>query len=342
MHMADALISPIVGGTMLITTAGIMTHSIQKLETENLKDKVPLLGATGAFIFAAQMINFAIPGTGASGHVSGGMLLAVLLGPYAGFLAMGAILLIQALFFADGGLLAYGCNVFNLGFYTCFIVYPLIYKPLMQKAFSRKRQIIALMVSSIAGSQLGAFSVVIQTILSGHTNMSFITFLGAMQPIHLAIGIAEGIIIGITADFVYQVNPSVLDRYSSRSPKLTIKQLIFMGMMFSLVTGGVFSLVASSQPDGLEWAVEKTSGSLEMQTEGIIYDKASALQEKFAIFPDYNFKETINPIEIGIDSEAMGTVVSGVVGSLLTFSSIVAAVLGAIGLKGRKANLQKS
>lgn len=77
-------------------------------------------GGFGAFVFAAQMINFTIPATGSSGHIGGGMLLAALLGPYAGFLAMASILLIQALFFGDGGLLAYGCNVFNMGFLYLF------------------------------------------------------------------------------------------------------------------------------------------------------------------------------------------------------------------------------
>jgi cobalt/nickel transport system permease protein len=68
-----------------------------------------------AFIFTAQMINFTIPGTGSSGHLGGGMILAILLGPYAGFLTMASVLAVQALFFADGGLMALGCNIFNLG-----------------------------------------------------------------------------------------------------------------------------------------------------------------------------------------------------------------------------------
>ena len=86
------------------------------------------MGVLGAFIFAAQMINFTIPATGSSGHLGGGMILSILLGPYAAFLVMASVLVVQALFFGDGGLLALGCNIFNLGFWPCFIVYPLIYK----------------------------------------------------------------------------------------------------------------------------------------------------------------------------------------------------------------------
>jgi len=116
--MADALISPAVGGTMWAVTAGAALYSAHKLQKEQDDKKVPLMGVMGAFIFAAQMINFSIPGTGSSGHLGGGLLLAIMLGPYAGFITMASILTIQALFFADGGLLALGCNVFNTNFTT--------------------------------------------------------------------------------------------------------------------------------------------------------------------------------------------------------------------------------
>ena len=128
MHMADALISPAVGGTMWAAAAGMAAYSARKVQNELDERKVPLMGVLGAFIFAAQMINFTIPGTGSSGHLGGGLILAILLGPYAGFLTMASVLTIQALFFADGGLLALGCNIFNLGFFSCFIAYPFIYK----------------------------------------------------------------------------------------------------------------------------------------------------------------------------------------------------------------------
>ena len=118
MHMSDALISPVVGGVMLAVTAGLSAYSVRKIQQESDLRKIPLMGVMGAFVFAAQMINFSIPGTGSSGHIGGGLLLAVMLGPGGGFVALASILLIQALFFADGGLLALGCNAFNLGFFT--------------------------------------------------------------------------------------------------------------------------------------------------------------------------------------------------------------------------------
>ena len=97
MHMADALISPAVGATMWAATAGLIGYSSKKLREKEDNRKVPLMGVLGAFIFAAQMINFSIPATGSSGHLGGGMILAILLGPYAAFLVMASVLVVQAL-----------------------------------------------------------------------------------------------------------------------------------------------------------------------------------------------------------------------------------------------------
>ncbi|MDF2841287.1 MAG: cobalamin biosynthesis protein CbiM, partial [Clostridia bacterium] len=167
MHMADALITPLVGGAMWIAAAKIGSNSINKVKYQIDDIKIPMMGVMGAFVFASQMINFTIPGTGSSGHLGGGILLAAILGPYAGFLAMAAILTIQGLFFADGGLLALGCNIFNMGFYTCFVAYPFIYKPILKKGYTTARIIGASTLASVIGLQLGAFSVVVQTMLSG-------------------------------------------------------------------------------------------------------------------------------------------------------------------------------
>ena len=117
MHMADALLSPAVGGTMLAVSAGVLACSLRDLRKNFQESRIPLMGVAGAFVFAAQMVNFAIPGTGSSGHIGGAVLLAALLGPSPAFLVMAGVLLIQALFFADGGVLAWGCNLFNLGFF---------------------------------------------------------------------------------------------------------------------------------------------------------------------------------------------------------------------------------
>ncbi|MDD6235850.1 MAG: energy-coupling factor ABC transporter permease, partial [Clostridiales bacterium] len=108
MHMADALVTPAVGTAMYAASAAATVFSVKKVQLENDPKKIPVMGVMGAFVFAAQMINFTIPGTGSSGHLCGGMLLTALLGPYAAFLTMIGILFIQCLMFADGGLLALG------------------------------------------------------------------------------------------------------------------------------------------------------------------------------------------------------------------------------------------
>ncbi|MBI3987261.1 MAG: energy-coupling factor ABC transporter permease, partial [Lentisphaerae bacterium] len=132
MHMADALISPAVGGALWVVSAGLIAFCARKVQQTLRDNLVPLMGVLGAFIFAAQMINFPIPGTGSSGHLGGGLILAILLGPYAAFLVMASVLTVQAFFFADGGLLALGCNIINLGFFPAFMAYPLIYRAMVR------------------------------------------------------------------------------------------------------------------------------------------------------------------------------------------------------------------
>ena len=114
MHMADALVAPAVATTMYLCSAAAGGYSVRQVRALDEPKKVPVMGVMGAFVFATQMINFTIPGTGSSGHLCGGMLLSALLGPYAGFLTMIGVLLIQCLLFADGGLLALGCNIWNM------------------------------------------------------------------------------------------------------------------------------------------------------------------------------------------------------------------------------------
>ena len=120
MHMADALLSPAVGGVMIAASACAIGYSVKKIESTDLGEKkLPLMAVSGAFVFAAQMINFTIPGTGSSGHIGGGMLLAGMLGGFPALSTIAAVLVIQCLFFADGGLLALGANIFNMGVIPC-------------------------------------------------------------------------------------------------------------------------------------------------------------------------------------------------------------------------------
>lgn len=345
MHMADALISPAVGGAMWAATAGVATYSIRKIQDDMDEKKVPLMGVMGAFVFAAQMINFTIPGTGSSGHLGGGLMLAILLGPYAGFLTMASILAIQALFFADGGLLALGCNIFNLGFYTCFIAYPLIYKPIMSKGYSTKRIFTAAMLTAVIGLQLGAFSVVIETLFSGITELPFKTFVMLMQPIHLAIGVVEGLVTAAVVGFVWKARPEIIENVSNGQAigSISLKKVIAGLAIVAVITGGVLSWFASSNPDGLEWAMYNTSGKEELESPEGIHQTLAAIQEKIAFLPDYSFKEPENQKEEAVSQNGetwpsvnSGTSVSGMVGGLLTLAFTAIIGLGISMIKKRK------
>lgn len=220
MHMSDALLSPAVGGAMYAVSAVSIAYAVQKVKKDDLGEKnLPMMAVAGAFTFAAQMINFTIPGTGSSGHIGGGILLAGLLGGAPAVVTLTAVLLIQCLFFADGGLLALGANIFNMGVIPCLFVCPLIFRPILRKGVTHKRIMIASVVSCVVGLQLGAFCVVLQTLTSGVTELPFHTFVLLMQPIHLAIGFVEGIITAGILNFVYQMRPEILTDVLERLEK---------------------------------------------------------------------------------------------------------------------------
>ena len=209
MHMADALLAPGVAGVMYACSAVAAGRSVRKLNQQPNDKAVPVMGVMGAFVFAAQMINFTIPGTGSSGHLCGGMLLAAIVGPYAAFLTMIGVLLIQCLLFADGGLMALGANIWNMAFYGCFVG-GLIWRAFTRKGLNRAKIIAASLIGCILSLQLGAFSVSVETLASGITALPFGAFLLAMQPIHLAIGAVEGCITAAVLAFLYEARPSLL------------------------------------------------------------------------------------------------------------------------------------
>ncbi|HEU0264496.1 MAG TPA: energy-coupling factor ABC transporter permease [Geobacterales bacterium] len=312
MHMADALVSPTVGGVMWGVTAGVALWSARKLRQRGEERLVPLMGVLGAFVFAAQMINFSIPGTGSSGHLGGGILLAVLLGPHAAFIVIASVLAVQALFFADGGLLAFGCNLFNMGFLPAFIAWPLIYRPLAVAGRVR----LAAFIAAVFGLQLGALAVVVETTLSGITSLPFTTFLLAMQPIHLAIGLVEG---GVTAAlllFIARMEPAMLPVESATRRFPGGKRLFLSLLAAALFTGALLAWYASTSPDGLEWSVARVMGgaSLPETADPTLLQR---IQQRLAFLPGYGL-----PVAGG--GGRFGTTLAGLVGSLVTLLVIVA------------------
>lgn len=334
MHMADALLSPAIGATLWAASAGTLAWCSKHLRGDARDHLVPLMAVLGAFVFAGQMINFTIPGTGSSGHIGGGLLLSILLGGPAAFVVIASVLTVQALFFADGGLLALGANIFNLGVIPCFIAYPLIYRPLAKAAGtspSSKRLALITVLATVIGLQLGAFGVVIETQLSGVSSLPLGTFLWLMQPIHLAIGLVEGMATAAIVAFILGARPDLIDAVSAAAGRATSSfptRIVAMFAVLALATGGMFSWFASSHPDGLEWSIEKVAGSPEIEAEGDLHQTLARLQERIAPMPDYAFPtpakatgEEEDPPWPAIDA---GTSAAGVLGGLGTLVLVTA------------------
>jgi len=334
--MADALLSPAVGGIMLAASAGAIAYCSAVVRKEMDERKVPLMGVLGAFLFAAQMINFTIPATGSSGHLGGGLLLAVLLGPHAAFLTIASVLMVQALFFADGGLLALGCNIINLGIFPAFFAYPLVYRPIAGTNPSTFRILAASIAAGVAGLQLGALAVVLETTVSGISSLPFQAFISVMLPIHLGIGIIEGIVTAIIIGFVQKARPDIFA--VTGEGKTNILRGIIPGFLaLALVTGGVVSWFASERPDGLEWSIQKVTGKEEIAGSRTgIHGALSGIQEKFAFLPGYNFKK-----EEGAMGEEgkLGASFSGIVGAFITLA--IAVLIGMILRKRQQISAQK-
>jgi cobalt/nickel transport system permease protein len=228
-----------------------------------------------------------------------------------------------------------------MAFYGCFVGYFLIWRPIMrsnwfsgmgERAAQRMRILVASILGCVTTLQLGAFSVVLETTLSGITELPFSAFVALMQPIHLAIGLVEGLITAAVLTFVHESRPELLRdvKETEGSGKFSLKGTLAILAVVVVLVGGGLSLLASSNPDGLEWALfgNEEGGygqnmGLDEEDFGVksdAADTAESIQESTSFLPDYAFPDSENPI---------GTTVSGIVGSLM-----VAAVAVGICLLG--------
>jgi len=320
MHMADALVSPAVGGAFWAASAGLIANCSARLRRDLDDRQVPLMGVLAAFVFAVQMINFAIPGTGSSGHLGGGLLLSILLGPSAAFLCIASVLMVQALFFADGGLLALGCNIFNLGVFPTFVAYPLIFRKLAGHPPRPARLVPASVLAAVAGLQLGSLSVVLQTVTSGVSAVPLPAFLVLMQPLHLAIGIVEGVATALVVSFVLRVRPDALaGAVPEKSP---VRSILAAFLASAILVGGVISWFASERPDGLEWSIEQLTGSVDLAAPGAGADGPwREIQDKTVLLPDYALPSV--PHDAGGEPAGdprVGTSLAGLVGGAISLA----------------------
>jgi cobalt/nickel transport system permease protein len=207
MHIPDGFVSAGTAAATWLASAGSVGYAVRRVNRELNERQIPLMGVTAAFVFAAQMMNFTVAG-GTSGHLLGGALVAILLGPWAGMLVLTSVLAVQALLFQDGGLLALGANVFNMavvGVLIGWVVYTTLRRLLGDRTW-------AMMASAFAAAWLSVFvaSLVAAAELAVSGTSPWLVALPAMGLVHALIGIGEGLItVGVLA-FLRVARPDLL------------------------------------------------------------------------------------------------------------------------------------
>ncbi len=358
MHMADALLSPTVGVGFVAASGTALAYSAKRIKEEADDRKIPLMGVLGAFVFAAQMINFTIPGTGSSGHIGGGMLLAMLLGPYEALITMASVLIVQALLFADGGILALGTNIWNMGFYPCFVGWW-IYRAIVGRNPTYARLSVAAMVGILIALEMGAFSVAVETVLSGKSELPLAKFSLLMVGIHFPIAVIEGFLTLGVVNFVYRIRPEVVKAslgigQNFEQSRASYKPLLTTVLVAALLVGGVVAWFASSLPDGLEWSIRKIAGSEELPAapDGI-HGRLAHIQEKTAPFPDYEIgpaaPEAHRPEgpakrrtgEAAWPRVSPGRSLSGIIGSLVVLAFVCLTAFVLVRLRNKRERMRE-
>ena len=207
MHIPDGFLSLATAATTYAVSACGVAYAVRRTNRELEEKQVPLMGVMAAFIFAAQMLNFPVAG-GTSGHLIGGALAAILLGPWAGMLVMTCVLAVQALVFQDGGLVALGANIFNMALIGCLVGYY-VHRGLQRLLGSRSwSTVVSGFVASWASVFLAALACALELALSGTSPLA--VALPAMGGIHLLIGIGEGLITAAALAFVLATRRDLL------------------------------------------------------------------------------------------------------------------------------------
>lgn len=207
MHIPDGFLDTKIWVTLSVISAATIGLAVKKTGNKLGEKHIPMMGVLAAFIFAAQMLNFPIAG-GTSGHFMGGVLAAILLGPFSGILILTTILIVQCLVFQDGGLTALGANIFNMGVISTIIGYYL-YLVISKITGNIKIKFISAFIASWLSIVLAASACAIELAISGTSPLKFV--LPAMVGIHALIGIGEGIITVLVLSFISRIRPDLLE-----------------------------------------------------------------------------------------------------------------------------------
>jgi cobalt/nickel transport system permease protein len=298
MHIPDALLDPKVAAvTGLVGAAGLL-FGLRRLEREHGERTTVLMGTMAAFVFAAQMVNFPA-GPGVSGHLLGGVLASVLLGPWAAAVVIAAVLLVQCFLFGDGGLTALGANFVNMGLIGAVGGYA-IYSSIRHLIAGRKGILIAAMVAAWFSVLLAAGAFSIELGVTGD-RANFVRVLTWMTLVHAVIGMGESVITGLVVRFLLVRRPDLFESHDALETKPTggLKwgQTILGGLAIALAVAVFLGPFASEQPDGLEFVGEKL-GFLKETTVN-------------AVMLDYQFP--------GLAHVRLATAVAGLIGTLAVF-----------------------
>jgi cobalt/nickel transport system permease protein len=296
LHIPDGFLNLVVSLFCWGITALVLAVAISRTNKSLGERQIPLMGIMAAFIFAAQMINFPVAG-GTSGHLLGGALAAIVLGPWAGMLVMTAVIAVQGLIYQDGGLLVMGANILNMGLLTAAIGYGLY-----RGVFGASRSV-KLWVAGFAAwlsVMAGAFATALQLWLSGTSNLQ--TVMLAMLGVHALIGIGEALITVAALSFILEARPDLLDEKSSAAQ--SGRGWAVAGVLIALAVV-LLSPLASASPDGLE----RVATDL-----GFIDAGQSA---PYQIIPDYSI-----PF---LGETPLSTILAGAVGVIVVLGLVFAA-----------------
>ena len=242
MHIPDNFLSITVSLICWAITFVTLGVAISRTNKSLGERQVPLMGIMAAFIFAAQMINFPVLG-GTSGHLLGGVLAAITLGPWAAMLVMTAVIAVQGLLFYDGGLVVMGANILNMGLLTAAVGYGLYRSVLRQ---SRTVKLTVAGVAAWLSVMTGALFTSLELWLSGTAKLQFIV--PAMLGVHALIGLGEALITVAALSFILRSRPDLLGE-KSESAKGS-RAWVFVGIVITLIVV-LLSPLASAYPDGL-------------------------------------------------------------------------------------------
>lgn len=303
MHIPNGFLNVPVSLLFWVISAAVIAYALRRVNADLGERQIPLLGVLAAVIFAGQMLNFSITG-GTSGHLMGAALAAIVLGPWAAIIVMACVVGVQALLFQDGGLLALGANIFNMGVVGVMVAWP-AYRFIQNIARSQSWGLfVGGGVAAWLSVTLASLAVALQLWISGTAAVE--VALPAMGGIHMLIGLGEALMTVGALAFIYTARRDLLT-----DQPVTGTLPVWLGGLGLAVALAVLSPLASAHPDGLEWVAEEL-GFLE-----------KAQPAEFALIPDY--------VVPGVPDEALATILAGLIGV-----AVVALVAGGLALARRK------